>query len=318
MANRKKKNQLLVVVLIILAAVLVITKFVGNGKADRTIPETVFNVDSSAVQDIQLKPRGSQKTVEFIKTNNGWNVKAENKNYPADKQKIAALLQEFQAVSPDRLAGTTQDDWKTFKVDDSSATFMTFDVKGQGQKSIYVGKLDFQRGSGQYGRGGSASYFVRVPGDDRVYGVTGYAPMMLNRPANTWRDSHVVKTTPDQWTKVSYIYPADSGFVLTKNGTHWNINGNPVDSAKTSQMLHKLSELRINRFDDSFMAGNNTPIYQIDATGDNGVHLHLNVFKPDTINYVVESTDAPQSFFQDTKARQMKQVMPWKTYLLKP
>jgi len=313
---RKINNKTLLIIFAILAIVAVIVYFYDQKKGERTFKDELFKVDSSAVTSITIYPKG--KGNEFLKLNktgNSWEIQVQKKKYPADSSVIQSILQALAHITPERVAGTDRTSWKEYEITDSLSTHVVVEQGNEVTADFRTGKVSFSqnRNRQNYGNYGmDVKSHIRVAGDDRVYVVDGFLSMMFADDPSRYRNRMVVKLDKKNLTKLSFIYPGDSSFMLLKEGSRWFLNDQPADSALTEQWLNSFAFLTNGDFADEETQPFTFP-FNLRIEGNNMNVIDVKGAKDTTAKkYFVKSTFNPSAVFGGPSAILFNQVFPGK------
>ena len=317
---RKINNKTLLILFAILAIVAVAVYFYDRQKGERTFKNELFKVDSAAVTSITIYSKG--KNGEFLKLNktgSGWEIQAQKKKYQADSAIIPSILQALAHITAERVAGTDQTSWKEYEITDSLSTHVVVEQGKEITADFRTGKVSFsqnrtRQNSGNYGI--EAKSHIRVAGDDRIYVVDGFLSMMFANDPSRYRNRMVVKLDKKNLTKLSFIYPGDSSFMLLKEGSKWFLNNQPADSALTEQWLNSLSFLTNGNFADEEVPPFTFP-FNLRIEGNNMNMIDVKGAK-DTVakKYFVKSSANSSAVFGGASPGLFNQVFPGKNKFL--
>jgi uncharacterized protein DUF4340 len=187
---------------------------------------------------------------------------------------------------------------------------------------LMIGKFDFKQqpqqamNPYQQQQRPDISTFVRNAEEKEVYVVKEFLSMTFNRDKNSFRNKTVVKSDGNNWSKLSFNYPADSSFHLMKQNGSWMISGMMVDSIKVENYILSLKNKTSSYFVDNIDKKQLTnPVFTVSIEGDNTPQILLNAYPADTTNqfYVTSSMNADAIFsgaqanlFQDIFAGQKR------------
>jgi len=278
---RKISNKALVVIFAVLAVVAVIVFLHDRKTGDRTFKSELFTIDSANVTSVKIYPKG-KKTDPLIleKAGNNWNIVVGPKKYPADSAAIGNILRTLAHVSAERVAASDASGWKSFELTDSLARRVVVQEGNEVTADFMVGKISYSQGQGMQSRGGNQGFsiksHIRTAGDDRVYVVDGFLSVVFSDQPSQYRNRLVCRFDRNQVNKLTFGYPGDSSFVLTRSGDQWMLNDKPADSAKAVNFISSLANTTGSEFADEEslpftfpfslrIEGNNMPA--IDLTG---------------------------------------------------
>jgi hypothetical protein len=202
----------------------------------------IVSVDTASVTSISIFPKSfNHKEVKIFKEGSLWKVNpAGSKTVVVPFPKVQELLIQLASIKPLRIAAQSADKWDEFKVDSSGTRVKVF----EGNKNT----LDMTIGKFTYQQPKSMTTYIRVSGDDNVYLVNGFLDFSFNHDADYFRDDNVIKDDYENWSKLTFTYPADSSYQLVKTNGRWEINGMGVDSAKIFSYIASISNLSIPNF----------------------------------------------------------------------
>ncbi len=240
----KLSIKILGIVFVILL-IIVAWQFINSGKSERSFRSTLVSIDTAKVTSISLYPKATgHKEVRISKEGNYWNVNiAGGKTAPVPYSKVQSLLAQLISIKPESVAGQNESQWKEFEVDTSGIRVKVYEGNDEAL-DITIGKFTYQQPR-------SMSTYVRVSNDPDVYQVNGFLTYVFNHGPDYFRDDHVVNDDYINWNKLTFVYPADSSFQLTKNKNQWEVNGKPADSAKVVDYLSTLSHIEDPNFLDN-------------------------------------------------------------------
>ena len=252
---RKITNKSLLIIFAILAIVVVIVLVYDQHKGERSFKNELFKVDSSAVTSVTIYSKGSGKDfVKLAKSGKEWEVLNQGKRYPADSGSIKNMLQSLAHITAERVAGTEKSDWKTFEITDSLSTRVVVEEGKIVSADFRVGKISFSQDRSMQGYGGQRNMqvksHIRVPDDERIYVVDGFLSMLFTATPDHYRNRTLLKLDKSRLTKLTFTYPGDSSFVLSRNGSKWVVDGLPADSAATEKYLNSIVNAMGNEFAD--------------------------------------------------------------------
>jgi hypothetical protein len=309
----KNNNKTLIIILLVLAGVLVLLQL-NNRKKESTLKSDLVDIDTAKVTAIYLYPQAEKgKELAIVRSDKGWRIKEDDREAPVEASTVRNLLSSTLRIKPKQLAAVGEEKWEEYHVNDSLATRVKIVEGNKTTLDLYVGKFTVERPSGNnpyqsYGRGVSGKSYVRAAGEKEVYAVEGFLPMTYNQGFDAWRDQLFVKMNRDDLQKVTYTYPADSGFVLHNDttGWGWKLDNGPVDSAAVARYLGVLSYRRYSKFADGYTPPSQAD-YQLLVEGKNMKPVVIKAYKDDKYHIVIHSSQNPESYFADSDSTIFKQ-----------
>ncbi len=241
----KFSNKKLVIVFSILLFVVVLMFVLDSNPNESTFKKDIIDINKDDVTSISIFPKvNNHKEVKLFKEGNDWKVTLnKDKTAIVPKEKIDGLLNVLAQIKPKRVAAKSSSKWKNFQVDSSGTQVKVFE-DGDLSLDIVIGKYVFKQPR-------ALSSYVRLADEDNVYEVNGILSITFNHKPDYFRDFHLVFDSFNNWNKVTFTYPADSSFTLTKKGDKWFIGGQLTDSAKTVNYLNSIQTLTNSNFVDN-------------------------------------------------------------------
>ena len=305
----KISTKTLVILFAVLLLVVAYLLFFKSGE-ERSFRNELVNIDTSKVGEIHIYPRDKKHEIYLTRDGVNWNIKlTENKTAPALKSKITNLLNELTRIKPTVLAARDQSKWKEFQVDSSGTRIKVFE-NGKPSLDIVIGRIAFQQPN-------SVSTYVRLNNDVDVYKTDGYLGMMIGRSPNDFRNPNIISSNRTDWTRLTFRYPADSSFILIKDGNKWKINGIDIDSAKTVQLLGSLEHVTSENFADNFNPGDfQKPVYRITIDKKDTTSINVDAYM-DSLRVIIHSSENPESYFTGTKDLNARLFLSPKRFVIK-
>ncbi len=304
MSNRFDNKRLLYILggLIVILAFTVLIKLPDERS---TLKEKIVDFDSTEVFRIMLSPRSTfGKPFEFIRKDEGWLVRQDAVESAANKQETDNIMMELLSVKPQNLVSKSKAKWAEYEVSDSTGTRIRFmNKKGKVLSDLVVGKFTYKQSGNQmnmYGRGNiQGTSYIRVTGEEEVYGVEGFLALSFNRTFNDWRDNTFLSINAGDITSIKFTYPADSSFILSKKDGKWFADLNPADSADVADYFSTLRNLTGQEFNDSFKPASN-PDYQILIEGNNLLNISVKCYRQPDGSLVLNSSLNPDIYFNSS------------------
>ena len=301
----KKNNTItLLVVLVVLIGVFFLLQ-VRNNKRESTLNRNLVNVDTARITAIYLYPQAEKgNELVFRKTDKEWRISDGKKDAPVEPATMKNLLTSILNIRPRQLVAKGKDTWKKFDVTDSLATRLKVMEGNKKTLDLYIGRFKINRSNtppqyGGYGGGVTGTSYVRGEGQKEVYAVDGFLAMTFNQGMNAWRDQRFLKLDRYKINKITFTYPADSGFVAVEDTTsHWKIGNHPADSAAMASYVSKLPYRRYTTFADGYTPPAQAD-YQIVVNGKNMSPAVIKAFRDEKYHFVMHSSQNPETYFAD-------------------
>lgn len=286
---RKINSKLLISVFVVLLAFVVIVELMDSRKGNRTFKSDLVDVIADDVTSIELYPKAvSGSLIRLFKENDKWKVESDGKTYNADGPGALRMINELNDMKPKSVAATGKDRWKQFEVTDSLGTRVKLMSGNKVLADLVIGKFSFSQPN-------NTTSYVRLSEDKEVYGVNGMLAMSFNRHLNTFRDRTIIKSDKNNWTKLSFSYPADSSFVLEKRENKWMIGDMQADSAKVAQYFTRIANLTDGNFADGKPSV--SPTHHLSIEGKNMMqNVEITGYYEGPDNFVLESNQNPDTW----------------------
>jgi hypothetical protein len=292
---RKINNKILVTVFVVLLAIVVVVELMDSRKGNRTFKNDLVEANADNVTSIEIYPRAANgKLLKIYKENDNWKVESDGNKYNADASTAIRLISQLDELKPKSVAATSKDRWKQFEVTDSLGTRVKLLNGDDVVADIVIGKFS-------YSQPRNTTSYVRLTNDKEVYGVEGMLPMSFNRDINAFRDRTIIKSNKNDWTKLTFSYPADSSFVLEKKADKWMIGDMEADSSKVVLYFSQIAGLN----DGSFAKEKPViaPTHRLTIEGNNMMQkVEIVGYYSDPDNFVLESSANPDTWFNSAAA----------------
>lgn len=294
------KLKILIAVFLVLAIGLTVSMIVDSKSKKATFKSELIDIDTNSVSKIAIKSKAAPEGFELIKQDEKWFVKVKDKQFPADDRLIKGIVQQLDLVKTKRVASKSKDKWTEYEVSDSLGSFITIYEGNSVTADFIAGKFSFTQSQNPYQRQPDIHSYIRLAGENETYLTDGMFSMMFNRDANSFRNSTLVGCKKDDISRISFMYPADSSFVLEKADNKWKVNGTPADSAKTAQFVNDLCFRSIRNYStqDSPVGNAN---YTITIEGTNMQAITLKAFAVNENEYMLTSSQNEGTTFALSK-----------------
>lgn len=237
MAKNTKNKRLLIVFAALLALVVVI--FTNkNSKKESSFDKQLVEIKSDEITQLKLYPKilkGDEVTIN--KEGDQWMISDGTNSYRANNSAISSMLSSLENLEAKSLVANSKDKWDEYEVSDSLAACRVEAYKGSKKEAdVIIGKFKFAQPR-------SMSTYVRVSGKKRTFKVDGFLSSTFNRKINDLRDKTLLKDLTTNWSKITFDYPADSSFVLTKDNAKWMVDGVMADSVSMAGYINTMKNI---------------------------------------------------------------------------
>jgi hypothetical protein len=307
----KSKQRTLIILFVILAIIVAVLKFLDYQKGDRTFRSDILKIDTSAVSAIHIFPKSANfKDVKFYRNGRIWTVMFNNKSWSCEPGIMKSVLSQIAEMKAERIATTEKSKWKELGVSQDEGLRVKIDVNNKADADFVIGKISYSQSPNPYYQRGSMNTYIRLlnSGDDKVYAVSGYLGMMLNRDVNSFRNGMISNINRDNIQKITFRYPGDSSFVMTKQGRSWMVDNLSADSAGAANYLNTVSQIMSNEFADDFDINHKSPVCSVMIESDKNT-AEIKAFPADAeMKYVLTSSQNPDAKFRGDRNELFKRV----------
>ncbi len=307
MSNRFN-NKKLIYLLAGLIAILIITILIKIPRENATLKSRIVDFDTSAVNKIIIYPKtGKAGSFELERSNNKWVVKQGNIISATQEGAVQNIFGEVLNLKPQSLAAVSKSQWKEFELTDSLATRITFfDRKGKTLSDLMVGKMSYKQQDNPYagynGNNVQVTSFVRLYNEKKVYAVEGFISFTFNTKFDDWRDKTFIRSDKKDITKITFTYPADSSYTMSKNGNVWQIAGQTADSARVAGYLNSLGLLNGQNIKDNYQPVL-LPVYQMLVEGNNLLNILVKCYKNGGNDEYIVNSNLNRDIYFSTKKK---------------
>ena len=231
-------------------------------------------------------------------------VKLNESFVSADDAIVFDIFNQIIDLKPTRVAATKKERWSEYELEDTTATKVEIQQNGKIVSTLYLGKFDYKQSpqTNQYQRQPRPQFYtyVRINKDDIVYVVEKFLGMTFNRDVNTFRNKTIINSHSENWTKISFKYPADSSFHLIKQNDNWMINGIMADSVAVQNYFSGNSKLSNSVFTDINTVNLGNALYSVTIEGNNMSPIIIEGFlNPLDNNIIIHSNLNSDAYFND-------------------
>jgi hypothetical protein len=305
--SKRFDNKRILYILAGLIILLALTILVKIPKEKATIRENLVEIDTAKVSRIIISPRIKEGApFEFTRTNGRWTIRQENLEAQPEKDAVQNILSEVMNVRPKNLEAVDKSKWNEFNLTDSLAIRVQFlDEKGKTMTDLMIGRFTYSQTNNPYaspgGSGIQGTSFVRLHDDKRVYGVEGFLALSFSGKFNDYRNKSFIKANKEDITKISFIFPADSGFVLSRKDSVWYASGQITDSLAIANYINTLLYINGQEIKDNYKPVQN-PDYEMRIEGNNLLNITVKCFKAGGENeFILTSSLNPDVYFTSKK-----------------
>ena len=235
---RKKINNTTLLIVFIALLVLTVILFSGNnGHRERSFDKDIVAFITEDISVVKLFPKSMNgKNFNIEKEGEQWMIKSDGKQYNADADMVNSMLSTLEMLDVQSMVANKKERWAKYEVTDSLASRVQLFDGDDVVADLYIGKFKFSQPR-------NMSTYVREGGEDEIFRVNGFLSSTFNRQVNDLRDKTLIDDDLANWTKMMFDYPADSSFVLEKEGQKWLLDGGIADSVSVVNYINSVKNL---------------------------------------------------------------------------
>jgi hypothetical protein len=235
---RNKINNTTLLIVFVALLVLTVILFSGNnGHRERSFDKNIVAFSAEDISVVKLYPKSMNGESFNIENEEGqWMIKSGGAQYKANADMVNSMLATLESLDVQSLVANNKDRWAKYEVTDSLASRVQLFIEDDIVADLYIGKF-------KYSQPRNMSTYVREVGEDETYRVNGFLSSTFNRQVNDLRDKTLIDDNLANWTKLMFDYPADSSFVLEKEGQKWLLDGGIADSASVVDYINSVKQL---------------------------------------------------------------------------
>jgi hypothetical protein len=304
-------NRIMLFVFLVLAGIFIFAKVFLSKRSERTLNSELVDIDTSQITRILLYPGfENPDEIRFDRDVDAWMVSSGEISDEADPNSVSMMLGELINLKTDRLVARSSDKWKEYSVDDSLATRIIIKEGRKTTLDILIGRFEYPQPSsyGGYNQGYGTGYtYVRLHSTAEVFSVEGLLSMYINQPFNSWRDHSFLQLNKEQISRIEFDYPSDTGFVLQKTETFWQVDGRQADSALVAGFMNDMSRKTSSSYWDE-SPPETSPQFTIIIEGIDMDPVLVKAYQQISGDYILHSSHNPDSWFTSTKDGNFKDI----------
>jgi hypothetical protein len=287
------KNIRLLGFLVILVLVYVSLKVFKNTNRSKSFRQELVQIDTSQVSKLVISKSGN--SFQVMKEDGSWKVSISDvKNVDATASSVRNALGTLLSIRPDRIATRDPNKWSEYQVDTTGTRVQVF----EGDKNtldLIIGRFGVQ-GQRQF------HTFVRLEGDDEVYAANDFMGISFPSEPKSFRNSRFLQMETDSIYQITFQYPADSSYILSKRDSVWYIGLQPADSASVADYLSDLRFISSTEFVDDVdpnMLIN--PVYKVEIESKGKENETVEAYSHPKYELIFHSSYNPKAYFSDEK-----------------
>jgi hypothetical protein len=282
-----KLNRILVGLLalqLVVAAVVLWPRPVASGEGASLLPA----VKADDVVELTITDANDQ-AITLARKDGSWVLPAAG-DYPAEDERVTALLTKIEALKADRVVTQTSASHKRLGVaEDDFERRIDLQMADGSRQRLYVGTSPTWQAA-----------HVRADGQDEVYLTSELAAQDAGTEAAAWVDT-VYLSIPQEQIVHMKIENAQGVLELTKDGETWNLEGlapdETLDETKVNGLLNRVASVSLLEplgKDQLAVYGLDEPLAVVTVDTDDGQShiLRVGAQDPEDNSYVLASSDS--------------------------
>jgi hypothetical protein len=313
MLSKFLNTKTLIILLLILGGIYLVTKL--TEKEDRTFKSELVAIDTSLVSKIVVIPKiGSGPKVTLTQTGAEWSVESEGKTYKSDLATVHNILSELNRMRTIRVAAIDESKWDEQQVTDSTATRIQLWNNDEILADLYLGKFSYQQAQdpqNPYGQQQTRMFtHIRPVDDDIVYVVEGFIKMTIQSKVDHYRAKTLAAIERLDITKVTFDYPGNEDFTITRENNTWLVNGMPCDTNETNRYLMKFKRLTASAFLSDTDEISATPSHTVKFEGNNIFPVEIKAYPAADTNlrYGIRTSLVPDAIYNGGKNKLFEKI----------
>lgn len=309
---KKINTTSLIIALVALVSIVLFNKFYQSKREDSTFRDEFVKIDSSAITAIQIYPKVEKgKEINLIKNGQRWEARNDKIKTLADSGAVLNLISMFSSMKSISLAGQDKSSWNELEVSDTSGTKIKIITNGK-TYTMVVGKFSYNPSA----RNGIT--YIRHEDEEAVYSVPGFLSFTVNQGFNSWRNKTFINNNKDNWTSITFTYPADSSFMLSRSANEWLVNGEKADSSNTMGYVNSIANMQGTGFVDSYSPAS-TPLYSMTINGNNQASpITVHAYVSDSVQkFILHSSLNPDAYLSEGQSHLLDKLFKGKKYFIK-
>lgn len=284
---KRKSNTILLAILAALLILFVATRIFRTPARMTNLDVGYFAIDTALIHTVKLK-RPDKPELKLIKTDSNWIVSENDRLASVGKRAIGDLMSTLLGMKPERVVSRSQDKWESYEVTDSASIHLTaYDSDEEPVIDWFIGKES------------AGNTYLRATDASEVYAMTGMLRSRVDDDFNQWRDKRFLRIVPEKTIKVTFQYPADSGFTITRNGGPWMLDQQKADSSSVVRYLTKLSNRNLNDFAEEIPSTD--PDITITFESDSGHPAVVSAWRSNDDSWIFRSSLQKDAYFLDSR-----------------
>jgi len=282
---KKISNLKLILGLVLLVLVYLAVVYFDSSKS-APLEKQLVSIDTSKVTGLIIETADEQ--VNLTKQAGQWQLDLPSgKKVTAVASKVSSVLDRLMDISTDRLAAKEEDKWAAYQVD-STGTKLKVQEGDKLTLDMVVGQSGF-------------TTYIRLAGEVEVYASDDFKGLSTYDNINHYRDNTFLRMETDSIESISFNYPGDSSFQLSKTAGSWTFNDStPADSAKTLFYIRNLSLKFSNDFASEDGTSVGAQIAEIEIRSMNQPRISIMAFEDPADSVIYQSSINEEAYFNDT------------------
>lgn len=237
---KQHSTKILVAILAVLIAGFVLTKVFRSPARESNVDGRALRLDTARISEIALRTRNNDVEVRLLRQAEGWKAAKPDVSVDADPYAVKSVLRTLAGLKSERIVTRNEDKWNDYGVGDSvTVTIKAYDAGNE--------IADYIIGNERSGK-----TYIRQAKKSEVFAVDGMIRTAFNKDFDDFRNRAFLRVEPERVVRVTFNYPSDSGFVVSRKDGAWMLGESLADSASVESYLHSLRTKNLSSFADEF------------------------------------------------------------------
>jgi len=312
--GKRLGNTQLFIIFGILVFIYGVYRYINAKKGENTFHTHIIpKIDSAKVNGMLIYTSAKKgEPMRFTLKDKKWMITQSGYTTLADDKAESYVIEQIRQISPDRLATSDPAQWKDFNVMDTMGTRLVLLNNTDTLLYVIVGRFGFN----PQGRQGIS--YMRLHGQNEVYGVEGFLALNITQDADSWRNRRTVSQDEHSWSKLTFTYPGDSSYIVQKDSNdRWHFGDNKkVDSLGTATTIHEMAMQNYGKFAYKFDTNSVKPIYTLLIEGRSISPILIKAYPDAAEKLVITSSINPGAYFSEAKSKMFDKLFPGKNSFL--
>lgn len=229
-------DKLRIALLAALVAVLASVWWLGGRTPEvaeqRSFRQELLAVDTAALRSFTIIPPSMRPgaPLQFQRDSAGWTVTQGEHSTRAFSRPLNQLFETLVGMRPLSMPGAAPATLERYGLSDTLAS--TLILQTPQEVTLRIGTTT---------SGEDPATAIMRQGDPNVYLIPGGITWIMNIDFMGWIPKPMVNGDPENWQRITFMFPGAVGYSLERKGEGWLVNGQPADNIRVEKYLYALS-----------------------------------------------------------------------------